>query len=163
MGDVSTLLPREVAERYCCFPLEAGPGALVLAVAAPLDAGLNEELCFALGVQIEERVALEVRIRQAIFASLWAAALGAQSARHRAPRRRGRSGAPEAPLGLWPETQLSSLPRPPSERPPSVHPRPRASARSPNEPTGAARPQRAAEQRQASEPAPRPVQALAGA
>ena len=32
-------LPREVAERYCCFPLEASPGRLVLAVAHPLDPG----------------------------------------------------------------------------------------------------------------------------
>src|SRR5262245_10175319 len=59
-------LPRDLAERYCCFPLEAGPGRLVLAVAHPLEAALKEELGYALGVQIEERVALEVRIRQAL-------------------------------------------------------------------------------------------------
>src|SRR5690606_36856270 len=54
----SKLLPREIAERYCCFHLECGPGRLVLAVPQPFEAALKEQLCFALGVDVEERVAL---------------------------------------------------------------------------------------------------------
>ncbi|HWO14080.1 MAG TPA: hypothetical protein VNN80_31465, partial [Polyangiaceae bacterium] len=43
-------LPRDVAERYCCFPLQASPGRLVLAVAQPLEPTLKEELGATLGV-----------------------------------------------------------------------------------------------------------------
>src|SRR5688572_25885237 len=54
-GEAAQLLPREVAERYCCFPIEASPGLLVVAVARPFDDGIDEELGFALGVTIEQR------------------------------------------------------------------------------------------------------------
>ena len=118
--DASKSLPREVAERYCCFPLETGPGILVVAVAAPLDAALKEELSFALGVQIEERVALEVRIRQAISRH-YGLPLSPRNQRGIARLDGDLEQVPvETPLGLWPDTQLSSLPRPPSERPPAT-------------------------------------------
>jgi hypothetical protein len=59
-------LPREVAERYCCIPLESADDRLLLAVARPLDPAFMEELGFALGAPIAERIAPEVRIREAI-------------------------------------------------------------------------------------------------
>jgi hypothetical protein len=125
-------LPRDVAERYCCFPVEAGPGRLVLAVAHPLEAGLREELSLTLGVMIEERVALEVRIRQAL-SRFYGLPLSARNQRGIA-RLEGDFEAVghETPLGLWSDSQLSNLPRPPSDlptgqrdsmRPPSVRQR----------------------------------------
>ncbi len=113
----SRLVPREVAERYCCFPLESGSGRLVLAVAGPFEPALKDELSFALGVQIDERVALEVRIRQAISRH-YGLPLSARNQRGIARLDGELDGSPnETPAGLWPDTQLSALPRPPSERP----------------------------------------------
>jgi hypothetical protein len=131
----SRSLPRDVAERYCCFPLEASPGRLVLAVARPFDPALKEELGFTLGVSIEERVALEVRIRQAL-ARFHGLPLSPRNQRGIA-RLEGdlEAAGHETPLGLWSDTQLSTLPRPPSDqpsslrdsqRPPSVRPRSRS-------------------------------------
>ncbi|HVZ31370.1 MAG TPA: hypothetical protein VG963_03035, partial [Polyangiaceae bacterium] len=37
-------LPREVADRYCCIPLESTDDRLLLAVARPLDPAFVEEL-----------------------------------------------------------------------------------------------------------------------
>jgi hypothetical protein len=126
-------LPREVAERYCCFPLAAGPGRLVLAVAHPFDAALKEELGSTLAVSIEEHIALEVRIRQAL-ARFYGLPLSPRNQRGIARLEGDIEGAGhETPLGLWSDTQLSTLPRPPSDpasmrdsqRPPSVRPRSR--------------------------------------
>ncbi|HTV23977.1 MAG TPA: hypothetical protein VMG12_35040, partial [Polyangiaceae bacterium] len=123
--------PRDVAERYCCFPLEATPGRLVLAVAHPLEPALRDELASTLGVSIEQRVALEVRIRQA-QAHFYGMPLSARNQRGIARLEGDVEGAGhETPLGMWSEAQLSTLPRPPSEvsaardsqRPPSVRPR----------------------------------------
>ncbi|HEU4583034.1 MAG TPA: HEAT repeat domain-containing protein [Polyangiaceae bacterium] len=116
--DPERLLPREIAERYCCFPLSGAPGQLVVAVARPLDAGLKEELGFALGVQLFERVALEVRIRQAI-ALCYGGSLSEQDQQAIA-RLDGVADAAalEPARQPWPETELSELPRPPSEPPP---------------------------------------------
>jgi hypothetical protein len=130
-------LPRDVAERYCCFPLEAGPGRLVLAVAHPLEAALHDELGLTLGVVIEQRVALEVRIRQAL-SRFYGLPLSARNQRG-ISRLEGDVEAVghETPLGLWSDTQLSNLPRTPSDlppgqrdsqRPPSVRPRTRSEA-----------------------------------
>lgn len=131
-------VPRELLERYCCFPLEASPGRLALAVARPLEAELKEELGFALGVQIEERVALEVRIRQAM-SRYYGLPLSARNQRGIARLEGDLDASPqETPAGLWPEPLLSALPRPPSERPPahdSVRP-------SSMPPSSGARPQR---------------------
>jgi hypothetical protein len=113
----SKLLPREIAERYCCFPLESGPGRLVLAVPQPFEAALKEDLCFALGVNIEERVALEVRVRQAISRH-YGLPLSSRNQRGVARLDGDLEGsAHETPWGSWPDTQLSSLPRPPSDTP----------------------------------------------
>jgi hypothetical protein len=120
--DPEQLLPRELAERYCCFPLSGAPGELVVAVARPLDVGLKEELGFALGVQLFERVALEVRIRQAICLC-YGGSLSEQD-QHAIARLDGE--ADDAPADLsreaWPETELSELPRPPSEPPAPLPP-----------------------------------------
>jgi hypothetical protein len=119
--DPERLLPRELAERYCCFPLSGEPGQLVVAVARPLDAGLKEELGFALGVQVLERVALEARIRQAI--SLCYGGSLSEQDQQAIARLDGEAGgaSAEASREAWPETELSELPRPPSE-PPSQQP-----------------------------------------
>ena len=39
--DPEQLLPRELAERYCCFPLSGAPGQLMVALARTLDPGLK--------------------------------------------------------------------------------------------------------------------------
>lgn len=120
-------LPREVAERYCCFPLFGRGTSLTLSVAEPLEAGVKEELSFALGVEIEEQVALEVRIRQAI-ARDYGLSLSPRDLRAIA-RLEGEleDAAPETPTGLWAVSSLSSLPRPPSKLPGQT-PRPLATS-----------------------------------
>ncbi len=114
--DTLQVLPREVAERYCCFPVDANTTRLILAVAHPLAPALKEELSFALGVNIEERVALEVRIRQAI-SRYYGLPLSARNQRGIARLDGDIDSAPlEAPIGSWSDT-LAALPRPPSEGP----------------------------------------------
>jgi hypothetical protein len=72
--EARALVPQELAIRRSIFPLElTGPkganGVLVVAVAEPLEAEILEELAFALGVQVEQRVAPLVRIREALSAA----------------------------------------------------------------------------------------------
>jgi hypothetical protein len=137
--DALHLLPREVAERYCCFPIDANTTRLVLAVAHPLAPALKEELSFALGVNIEERVALEVRIRQAI-SRYYGLPLSARNQRGIARLDGDIDSAPlETPLGIWSDT-LAALPRPPSEGP---------SAERVSRPADERRPGRSASQRPA--------------
>ncbi len=115
-------LPREVAERYCCFPLHAAGDELVLAVSRPLAPGVLEELGFALGLRLTEQVALEVRIRQAI-AQHYGVPL-AERDRQAIARLEGalEAKSEEQSLASWDDAQLSALPRPPSEPPPSLPP-----------------------------------------
>ncbi len=63
------LVPGELATRRALVPLRLEGGKLVIAVAEPLDAVVVEELSFALGMPIDQRIAPMVRIRQALAAS----------------------------------------------------------------------------------------------
>lgn len=157
-------LPRELAERYCCFPLEAGPGWLALAVAQPFEPSFKEELSFALGVNIEERAALEVRIREAL-ARHYGVPLSARTQRGIARLEGALDGSSETPVAMWSDT-LAALPQPPSDElaPPtsprsSVSPAARgpAAARPSTAPargSGSARPPAAGSAPRASQRAP---------
>lgn len=64
--DVLRQVPRELARRFGLYPLESGGGALVVAVSEPLPAEVESDLGFSLGLRIEQRIALAVRIQQAL-------------------------------------------------------------------------------------------------
>lgn len=63
---VRRLVPSDVAQRFACLPLEEHDGTLVLAVSEPLPAEVENDLGFALGVSVEQRIASLVRVRQAV-------------------------------------------------------------------------------------------------
>lgn len=63
---VRRLVPADVAQRFACLPLEEHDGTLLLAVSEPLPAEVESDLGFALGVNIEQRIAPLVRVRQAV-------------------------------------------------------------------------------------------------
>lgn len=100
------LVPVELAQRYCMIPLHATSGALVVAVGEPLPPNAEEDLSFALSMQIQQRVSTQVRIRQAI-----AQAYGVELERRilRLVARLG--GLPD------PSPSLPPAPRPPGEMP----------------------------------------------
>src|SRR5262249_1188832 len=60
------LVPGELALRHGLFPLALNGRALSLATAEPLSPNVEEDLGFALGVDLHQRAAPLVRIRQAI-------------------------------------------------------------------------------------------------
>src|SRR5688572_20203368 len=64
--DAPGLVLGDLAERYCCFPLEKSADRLIVAVARPLLPEVKQQLAERVGVALEERIAIEVRIRQAI-------------------------------------------------------------------------------------------------
>jgi hypothetical protein len=117
-----SLVPQEIAERHCCFPLERSGERLVLAVARPLPGPVARELSERLGAAIEERVAIEVRVRQAI-ARDYGLPLAPRHQRGIARLDGAPDQAPdETPSSLWGVPRLSALPRPPSGPPVSVLP-----------------------------------------
>ena len=59
-------LPAEAGARHCIFPLGIEEEELVVAVGTPLTQGTLEDLAFTLGHELHQRIALEVRIRQAL-------------------------------------------------------------------------------------------------
>jgi hypothetical protein len=63
---VRRLVPADVAQRFACVPLEENDGTLILAVSEPLPAEVENDLGFALGVTIEQRIASLARVRQAV-------------------------------------------------------------------------------------------------
>lgn len=63
---VRKLVPGDLAERFALYPLEEREGTLVVAVAEPLPMETENDLSFSLGVTLVQKVALLVRIRQAI-------------------------------------------------------------------------------------------------
>lgn len=65
-ADVLRLVPRELARRFGLYPLESQVGALVVAVSEPLPGEVESDLSFSLGLRIEPRIALGVRIQQAL-------------------------------------------------------------------------------------------------
>ncbi|HEY0469043.1 MAG TPA: HEAT repeat domain-containing protein, partial [Polyangiaceae bacterium] len=64
--DVRRLVPADVAQRFALYPLEEREGTLTLAVAEPLPGEAEQDLAFSLGAKIVQKVALLVRVRQAI-------------------------------------------------------------------------------------------------
>ncbi len=62
------LIPGDLANRRALYPLRMNADAeqLLVAVAEPLNAREEEELMFALGVPLEQRLASVVRVRQAL-------------------------------------------------------------------------------------------------
>ncbi|MEI9942245.1 MAG: HEAT repeat domain-containing protein [Pseudomonadota bacterium] len=63
---VRRLVPADVAQRFALYPLEEREGTLTLAVAEPLPSEAEQDLAFSLGAKIVQKVALLVRVRQAI-------------------------------------------------------------------------------------------------
>ncbi len=61
-----SLVPGELAARRSLLPLEFDGHRLVVAVAEPLGREEEEQLGFALGARVEQRIALHVRIRETI-------------------------------------------------------------------------------------------------
>ncbi|HKY39803.1 MAG TPA: HEAT repeat domain-containing protein [Polyangiaceae bacterium] len=64
--EVLRLVPRELARRFGLYPLENRGDALVVAVSEPLPAEVESDLGFSLGLRIEQRIAMGVRIQQAL-------------------------------------------------------------------------------------------------
>jgi hypothetical protein len=60
------LVPAELAERHSLYPLEERSGTLVVAVSEPLPLEVEADLGFALGLNLAQRAAPLVRVRQAI-------------------------------------------------------------------------------------------------
>lgn len=111
------LVLADTAERYCCFPLEKAADRLIVAVARPLLPAVKQELAERVGTPVEERIAIEVRIRQAI-----ARDYGLPLApRHQRGIARLDGAAEQAPedttSAVWSVPRLSALPRPPSGPP----------------------------------------------
>ena len=63
---VRRLVPGDVAQRFALYPLEEREGTLTVAVAEPLPAETEQDLSFSLGAKVAQKVALLVRVRQAI-------------------------------------------------------------------------------------------------
>src|SRR5580658_563022 len=64
--EARSLVPRELAIQRSLLPLDLTEGVLVVVVAEALGSEVLEELSFALGVHVEQRVAPLVRIREAL-------------------------------------------------------------------------------------------------
>ncbi|HEX3776352.1 MAG TPA: hypothetical protein VHV51_17890, partial [Polyangiaceae bacterium] len=64
--DVRRLVPGDLAQRFALYPLEERAGVLTIAVAEPLPSETENDLSFSLGVSLVQKVALLVRVRQAI-------------------------------------------------------------------------------------------------
>lgn len=64
--DVLRLVPKDLARRFLLYPLARQDDTLLVAVSEPLPAEVESDLGFSLGLRIEARVALAVRIQQAL-------------------------------------------------------------------------------------------------
>ncbi len=113
---VRALVPPEMAAQQSIAPLSLEGEALVVAVAEPMPGHVHEQLSFALGLAIEQRVALAVRVRQAI-ARVYALPLERRMQRlvARLAGEPSTSGSMPPPLGTAP-----TVPEPPT--PPSAPP-----------------------------------------
>jgi Type II secretion system (T2SS), protein E, N-terminal domain/HEAT repeats len=63
---VRRLVPGDLAQRFALYPLEEREGSLIIAVAEPLPSETENDLSFSLGATLVQKVALLVRVRQAI-------------------------------------------------------------------------------------------------
>lgn len=124
--DAQRLIAAEVAGGHNLTPLSVDRHGLVVAVAEPLSAEVEQELAFALAVPIAQRVAPLVRIRQALqrdygipldrrFHRLLSRLLGEAGG-----ARQGSFAPP--PIGPTSDVKLS--PRPPSNVPAAPRPKP---------------------------------------
>ena len=113
---VRALVPPEMASQQTIAPLSLEGESLVIAVAEPMPGHVHEQLSFALGLAIEQRVALAVRVRQAI-ARVYALPLERRMQRlvARLAGQPSTSGSMPPPLGAAP-----TVPEPPT--PPSAPP-----------------------------------------
>ncbi len=64
--EVLRLVPGELALRHAFYPLEEKDGMLIIAVSEPLPLDVEGDLAFSLSVQISQRAAPLIRIRQAV-------------------------------------------------------------------------------------------------
>jgi hypothetical protein len=62
---VRRLIPRDVVQRFSCYPLEEDGGVLRIAVSEPLPIEVESDMAFALGLSVELRIASLLRVRQA--------------------------------------------------------------------------------------------------
>ncbi len=65
-AEARALVPEDVAARRVVMPLSVEGDRLILAVSEPLGPDVVDELSFALGKQVDERIAPSVRIREAL-------------------------------------------------------------------------------------------------
>ncbi|AKF09042.1 General secretion pathway protein E [Sandaracinus amylolyticus] len=64
--DTVRIVPREIAERHRLVPLAVDGGTLLVALARPLDADVEEQLGFLLGFELVTRIVCDVRISAAL-------------------------------------------------------------------------------------------------
>ncbi len=64
--DLKRALPGDVGSRHGIFPLGFETGNLIVAVSVPLMSSTLEDLAFSLGHELHQRIAMDVRIRQAL-------------------------------------------------------------------------------------------------
>ncbi|MEO8902633.1 MAG: hypothetical protein ABI488_11550 [Polyangiaceae bacterium] len=121
---VRRLVPGELAQRFALYPLEERDGSLIVAVAEPLPSEAEQDLSFSLGTALVQKVALLVRVRQAI-ARDYGSPLDRRSLRVLARL----SGKPDpSPSSLPSRPDPAQVSRRP---PPTVHPDQPASAEPP--------------------------------
>ena len=65
-ADVLRLVPKDLARRFVLYPLSREADSLLVAVAEPLPSEVEADLSFSLGMRIEQRVGLGVRIQEAL-------------------------------------------------------------------------------------------------
>lgn len=107
---VRRLVPADIAQRFALYPLEERDGTLTLAVAEPLPTEAEQDLSFSLGAKIVQKVALLVRVRQAISRD-YGSALDRRSLRVLA-RLSGRPDPSPSSLPAKPEVSFSRRPLP---------------------------------------------------
>jgi hypothetical protein len=156
---VRNLVPPEMAAKRTMVPLQLDSGKLVVAVAEPLPVDVEEQLGFALGLGIEQRVAPAVRVRQAI-ARVYGVPLERRMERlvARLAGEPSTSGSMPPPLGASP--QVVEAPRPPSMPPPRLTSRSFPAARAVSAPPAAntpSQPPPPVEEKLESEPPSQPL------
>ncbi len=131
-SDVLRLVPKDLARRFVLYPLEQHGDALLVAVSEPLPSEVESDLGFSLGLRIEQRIALGVRIQQALARDY------AMPLEQRAERILAKlAGQPDPNPSVAPGPL--SPPTPPApvaeqrEEPPVVTPAPRARVVSPSQ------------------------------
>jgi hypothetical protein len=118
-GHVRALVPPEMAAQRTLVPLVIEDGKLVVVVAEPLPVDVEEQLAFALGLGIDQRVAPAVRVRQAI-ARVYGIPLERRMERLVARLAGHPSGSGSMPPPLGASPTVVEAPRPASAPPPRL-------------------------------------------